>query len=181
MPQHRPTETLEWEVLSFTIHSLRSIAAISVMEGLERCILLTGKIYNLSKDQKFVYLKLYPWNEIKIHIFAFMSWFRGKGPKTILIHHLIKHSWHISPYLNGFCRHVESKIAQVSLFEFQDWLHINSSSTILRYQFCRDWAETRMKTTLILLLTGLIAVAANVNLEDIDRLANVKLGYSILN
>ena len=38
-----------------------------------------------------------------------------------------------------------------------------------------------MKTTLILLLTGLIAVAANVNLEDIDRLANVKLGYSILN
>jgi len=33
-----------------------------------------------------------------------------------------------------------------------------------------------MKTTLILLLAGLIAVAANVNLEDIDRLANVKLG-----
>jgi len=33
-----------------------------------------------------------------------------------------------------------------------------------------------MKTTLIFLLAGLIAVAANVNLEDIDRLANVKLG-----
>merc|ERR1711997_312557 len=42
--------------------------------------------------------------------------------------------------------------------------------------FAETETETRMKTTFILLFTGLIAVATNVNLEDIDRLANVKLG-----